>query len=93
MDLLEKFQKMIEAYDAGSQNVDQFFEELLKFAQSLSEEEQRGIAEGLTEEELALFDLLTKPEPKHEEGEGGGQEGGARATGGAEGREAGAGPA
>jgi type I restriction enzyme R subunit len=64
MDFLEKFQKMIEAYNAGSQNVEQFFEELLRFAQSLSEEEQRGIAEGLTEEELALFDLLTKPEPK-----------------------------
>jgi type I restriction enzyme, R subunit len=64
MDFLEKFQKMIEAYNAGSQNVEQFFEELLRFAQSLSEEEQRSIAEGLTEEELALFDLLTKPEPK-----------------------------
>jgi len=25
--------------------------------------EQRGIAEGLTEEELALFDILTNPEP------------------------------
>jgi type I restriction enzyme R subunit len=54
---------MIEAYNAGSQNIEQFFEELLKFAQSLTEEEQRGIAEGLTEEELALFDLLTKPDP------------------------------
>jgi type I restriction enzyme R subunit len=64
MDFLEKFQKMIEAYNASSQNIEQFFEELLKFAQSLTEEEQRGIAEGLTEEELALFDLLTKPEPK-----------------------------
>jgi type I restriction enzyme R subunit len=64
MDFLERFQKMIEAYNAGSQNVEQFFEELLKFAQSLTEEEQRGIAEGLTEEELALFDLLTKPDPK-----------------------------
>ena len=64
MDFLEKFQRMIEAYNAGSQNIEQFFEELLKFARSLTEEEQRGIAEGLTEEELALFDLLTKPEPK-----------------------------
>lgn len=30
----------------------------------LTEEEQRGIAEGLTEEELAVFDLLTRPTPK-----------------------------
>ena len=32
------------------------------FAQKLSEEEKRGIAEQLSEEELAIFDLLTKPE-------------------------------
>ena len=39
---------------------------------SLTEEEQRGIREGLTEEELALFDILTKPDPvlaKKEEAE------------------------
>ena len=31
---------------------------------TLNEEEQRGIAEQLTEEELAVFDLLTQPEVK-----------------------------
>ena len=30
-------------------------------AQNLNQEEQRSIAENLSEEELALFDLLTKP--------------------------------
>ena len=30
----------------------------------MTEEEKRGVAEGLSEEELALFDILTKPEPK-----------------------------
>jgi type I restriction enzyme R subunit len=60
---LEKFQKMIEAYNAGSHNIEEFFKELVTFAKSLSEEEQRGVAEGLSEEELALFDILTKPEP------------------------------
>ena len=30
----------------------------------MSEEEQRAAREGLDEEELAIFDLLTKPEPK-----------------------------
>lgn len=34
------------------------------FAQKLNEEEKRGIAENLTEEELVLFDLLTKPDVK-----------------------------
>ncbi len=63
MDLAEKFQALIDEYNAGSQNIEAFFEELKKFAQDLTAEEQRGIAEGLTEEELALFDILTKPEP------------------------------
>ncbi len=62
-DFAEKFQKLIDAYNAGSQNIEAFFEELKEFAQSLAAEEQRGIAEGLTDEELALFDILTKPEP------------------------------
>lgn len=64
MNYLEKFQEMIEAYNAGSLNAEEFFKELKAFAKSLDEEEQRGIAEQLDEEELALFDLLTKPEPE-----------------------------
>jgi type I restriction enzyme, R subunit len=62
-DFAEKFQKLIDAYNAGSQNVEAFFEELKTFARGLTEEEQRAVAEGLDEEELALFDILTKPEP------------------------------
>jgi len=64
VDFLEQFQRLIEEYNAGSKNIERFFAELTKFAQSLTEEEKRGIREGLTEEELALFDILTKPEPK-----------------------------
>jgi len=61
--MAEKFQALIDEYNAGSQNIEAFFEELKSFARSLTEEEQRAVAEGLTEEELALFDILTKPEP------------------------------
>jgi len=62
-DFLERFQKLIDAYNTGSQNIEAIFAELIELAQSLNEEEQRAIREGLTEEELALFDILTKPEP------------------------------
>lgn len=62
-DFLDRFEKLIDAYNAGSQNVEAFFAELIKLAQSLTEEEQRAVREGLSEEELALFDILTKPEP------------------------------
>lgn len=64
IDYLEKFQKLIEEYNAGSKNVEELFRELMKFTRELSEEETRGVREQLTEEELALFDILTKPDPK-----------------------------
>jgi type I restriction enzyme, R subunit len=60
-DFHEKFMKMIDEYNAGSKNVDAFFQELMKFAKKLDEEEKRAVRENLTEEELTIFDLLTKP--------------------------------
>ncbi len=59
---LEKFQKLIDEYNSGSYNVETFFSKLVEFAKGLNAEEKRGIAENLSEEELAIFDLLTKPE-------------------------------
>jgi type I restriction enzyme R subunit len=63
IDLAEKFQQLIDAYNSGSRNIEEFFEGLKEFVGALSAEEQRGLAEGLSEEELAIFDILTKPEP------------------------------
>lgn len=59
-DFMEKFQKLIDEYNDGSINVEIFFDRLLNFAKNLNEEEKRGISENLTEEELAVFDLLNK---------------------------------
>jgi len=64
MDYLQRYQKIIDECNAGRMNIDEFFRQLLAFAQSLDEEEKRGIAEQLSEEELARFDLLIKPEMK-----------------------------
>ena len=60
--LLEEFQRMIDEYNSGSANVEAFFAKLMAFAQRLNDEDKRGVAEQLTEEELAIFDLLTKPD-------------------------------
>ena len=62
MDYMERFQAMIDAYNAGSLNAEEFFQQLMEFAQSLNAEEKRAMGEQLNEEELALFDLLTKPQ-------------------------------
>lgn len=67
--LLEKFQKMIAEYNSGSMNIEKLFEELLEFVKMLDEEEQRGIKENLSEEELALFDILKKPKLTNKETE------------------------
>lgn len=64
VDYLEKFQQMIDEYNQGAANLEEFFERLLKFVKELQEEEKRGVSEGLSEEELAVFDLITKPEMK-----------------------------
>ncbi len=63
MNYLEEFQRLIDEYNTGSRNVEEFFDELIEFAQRLNEEEQRAIAENLSEEELAVFDILTRPGP------------------------------
>ncbi len=60
VDYQERFQKLIDEYNSGSSNVERFFSELLKFSRALNEEERERCSEGLTEEELALFDKLKK---------------------------------
>jgi len=72
VDYLEKFQQMIDEYNQGAANLEEFFERLLKFVKELQEEEKRGVSEGLSEEELAVFDLIRKPDmelTKKEEGQ------------------------
>ena len=63
IDLQEKFEQMIAEYNEGHISEDRHLEEIFGFLNELSEEEQRADSEELSEEELAVFDLLTKPEP------------------------------
>jgi type I restriction enzyme R subunit len=62
MNYLEAFQQMLNAYNAGAVNVDVMFERLMAFVGELEAEEKRAIGENLTQEELAIFDLLTRPD-------------------------------
>jgi len=63
-DFAVKFEELIESYNAGSRNIEELFEELLKLSRSLSEEQQRHLRENMTEEELVIFDILTRPAPE-----------------------------
>jgi type I restriction enzyme R subunit len=62
--LVEKLEKLVEAYNAGTVDAETFFEALKNLIAEMEEEERRAAREGLTGEELTIFDLLTKPEPK-----------------------------
>jgi len=64
IDLLERLSDLIDRYNAGSLDVERLFEELTAFTRALDEEEQRHLKEGLDEDELAVFDILTRREPK-----------------------------
>ncbi len=68
-DLVERIEELIANYNAGSLNIDQYLRRLIELSQTLTAEEQRAVAEDLTEEELAIFDLLTRPEPALTAGE------------------------
>lgn len=63
-DFLAKFEELIETYNTGSRNLDDLFRELLNLSRNLSKEQQRHVREQLTEEELTVFDLLTRPGPE-----------------------------
>ena len=63
-DFAEKLEALIESYNAGSRSIEELFEELLQLSRSLSEEQERHVRENMTEEELVIFDILTRPAPE-----------------------------
>lgn len=63
-DFAAKFNELIDSYNSGSRNIEELFQELLNLSQSLDEEQERHVRENMTEEELVIFDILTRPAPE-----------------------------
>ena len=63
-DFSEKFEEMIESYNSGSRTIEALYQELLELSNSLNVEEQRHVRENMSEEELVIFDILTRPSPE-----------------------------
>jgi len=61
IDYMERFQQLIDEYNAGSMNVEEYYRRLLEFVKNLDDEEKRALSENLSEEELAVYDLLVNP--------------------------------
>jgi type I restriction enzyme R subunit len=62
-DFREKFEALIASYNAGSRSIEEVYKQLLQLSMQLSQEQQRHIRENLSEEELAVFDILLQSAP------------------------------
>lgn len=54
----ERFKRIIDSYNAGGTENEDYYEQLVKFLEELRQEYNRANTEGLTEEELEIYDLL-----------------------------------
>lgn len=56
----ERFKGIIDRYNAGGSENEDYYEQLLQLVEDMKKENERSNDMGLTEEELEIFDLLTK---------------------------------
>jgi len=63
-DFQEHFDNIVKSYNKEKDKnlIEATFEALIHFVKELDEETRRGVAEGLDEEQLAIYDLLLKPD-------------------------------
>ena len=54
----ERFKRIIDSYNAGGTENEDYYEQLLKLLEELRQEDNRANTKGLTEEELEIYDLL-----------------------------------
>ena len=62
-DLQQKFLELVEQYNLGAYTAEEFFNRLKDFINDLEHEEKRTVREGLSEEELAVYDLMIQSAP------------------------------
>ncbi|MCP4624323.1 MAG: type I restriction endonuclease subunit R [bacterium] len=60
IDFAQRLQEIIDAYNAGGSSTENYYDDLMNFAKEMQDEDARHVREGLTEDELELFDLLKK---------------------------------
>jgi type I restriction enzyme R subunit len=67
VNFVQRYQAIIDNYNAGGSSNENYYRDLLSFTEELKEEEERHIREGLSEDELELFDILKKEKASKEE--------------------------
>lgn len=69
-DFAQRLQEIIDKYNSGSSSADAYYEDLVQYVGNIREESERHIREGLSEDELEIYDLLKRtnsPEPRNRE--------------------------
>lgn len=59
-DFAQRLQKIIDNYNSGGSSNEQFYEDLINYTREMKAEDERHAREGLSEDELELYDLLKK---------------------------------
>ncbi|MCB9939338.1 MAG: type I restriction endonuclease subunit R [Planctomycetaceae bacterium] len=59
-DFAVRLQAIIDKYNSGGSSNENYFDELVSFAGEMKSEDERHVREGLSEDELEIFDLLSK---------------------------------
>ncbi len=60
MNFSQRFKNIIDRYNAGGSENEDYYEQLVKLLEDMQQEQNRHNTEGLTEEELEIYDLLIK---------------------------------
>ena len=58
MDFAQRLQRIIDTYNSGATSTENYYEQLTAYVASMQEEAERHVREGLSEDELELYDLL-----------------------------------
>jgi type I restriction enzyme R subunit len=59
-DFAERLQSIVDRYNSGGSSNENYYDELVNFASEMKVEDERHVREGLSEDELEIFDLLSK---------------------------------
>jgi len=60
IDFAQRLQEIVDNYNSGGSSTENYYEDLVRFTQEMKEEDERHVREGLSEDELELFDMLKK---------------------------------
>lgn len=66
-DFARRLQEIIDAYNSGGSSTESYYDDLVNLAREVKDEDERHIREGLSEDELELYDLLKKERMTREE--------------------------